>query len=70
MEEPLSNNFEIPPNVVIDNLRNEIARLNDEKTMLAIKLQFQSDIISAYQHQLQQVEHPETPEEETQTDLK
>lgn len=45
--------FEVPLNIVVDNLRNEVARLNDERLAVISKLQFQAQIIEALQHQLQ-----------------
>lgn len=49
---------EVPPQVVIDALRNEIARLNDERVTLAISLQFANQTIEALQQaQNGSVEH-------------
>lgn len=48
--------FEVPLNIVVDNLRNEVARLNDERLAVISKLQFQAQIIEALQHQLQHAE--------------
>jgi len=49
---------EVPPQVVIDALRNEIARLNDERVTLAISLQFANQTIEALQQaQNDSVEH-------------
>lgn len=45
--------FDVPPNIVIDGLRNEVARLNDERLSMLMKLEFQAQIIEALKHQLQ-----------------
>jgi hypothetical protein len=66
VEEQANNNFDVPPNLIIDNLRNEIARLNDERITLAIKLQFQNDIIVSLQQQLEQSNSSNSKEETTQ----
>lgn len=34
------NTFEVPQQVIIDGLRNEVARLNDERLSMMLKLDF------------------------------
>jgi len=48
-------NYEVPPTIIIDTLRNEIARLNDERLSLVSQLSFANTIVAALQYQL---EHP------------
>ena len=55
MEEQLQT-FEVPPQVVIDGLRNEVARLNDERISMTLKLQFANQVIEALKHQLAHAE--------------
>lgn len=49
-------NTEIPAQLMVDILRNEVARLNDERITLAIKLQYAEQVIADLQPQ------PETDE--------
>lgn len=51
MEENVDT-FEVPQNVIIDGLRNEVARLNDERISMVLKLQFANQVIEALKHQL------------------
>ena len=53
-EEPQS--FEVPQQVIIDGLRNEVAHLNDERISMTIKLQFANQVIEALKHQLEHAE--------------
>ena len=48
--------FEVPPQVIIDGLRNEVARLNDERISMTLKLQFANQVIEALKHQLAHAE--------------
>lgn len=40
------NEMEIPAQAVVDSLRNEIARLNDERITLLIKLDHANQVIA------------------------
>lgn len=51
-EQPQVETLEVPPNVIIDGLRNEVARLNDERLSLVMKLDFANQVIEALKHQL------------------
>lgn len=57
-------NLEIPAQTIVDNLRNEIARLNDERLTLSIKLDYANKVIAAYEAQAEQMA-PATEEQET-----
>jgi len=48
--------FEVPQQVIIDGLRNEVARLNDERLSMSLKLQFANQVIDALKHQLAHAE--------------
>lgn len=64
MEEVQS--FQVPDQVIIDGLRNEVARLNDERISMALKLQFANQVIEALKHQLAHAEgHDHEHAEET-----
>lgn len=52
-EQPEVETFEVPTNIVIDNLRQEVARLNDERVALVTKLQFANQVIEALKQQLE-----------------
>lgn len=70
MTEPSVESFEVPPNVIIDGLRNEVARLNDERISMVLKLQFANEVIEALKHQLDHAhghDHEHTHEEENST---
>ena len=54
MEEVQS--FQVPDQVIIDGLRNEVARLNDERISMVLKLQFANQVIEALKHQLAHAE--------------
>lgn len=54
MEEVQS--FQVPDQVIIDGLRNEVARLNDERVSMMLKLQFANQIVEALKHQLAHAE--------------
>lgn len=41
--------IEVPPNVVIDTLRNTVAQLNDDNILLRAKLDFANQVIAGYQ---------------------
>lgn len=58
------SNLEIPAQTIVDNLRNEIARLNDERLTLTIKLDHAYQVIAAYEAQTEQAA-PATEEQET-----
>lgn len=45
--------FEVPPVVIINELRDEVARLNDERLSLKSQLTFAENVIAALQHQLE-----------------
>lgn len=65
MEEVQS--FQVPDQIIIDGLRNEVARLNDERLSMTIKLQFANQVIEALKHQLAHAEghdHDHAHEEE------
>ena len=62
--------LEVPQNVIIDGLRNEVARLNDERISMVLKLQFANEVIEALKHQLDHAhghDHEHTHEEENST---
>lgn len=59
--------FQVPDQIIIDGLRNEVARLNDERLSMTIKLQFANQVIEALKHQLAHAEghdHDHAHEEE------
>ncbi len=65
--------FEVPPQVIIDGLRNEVARLNDERISMTIKLQFANQVVEALKHQLAHAEghdheHEHTTDESISSD--
>lgn len=65
MEETVES-FEVPAQVIIDGLRNEVARLNDERISMTLKLQFANQVIEALKHQLAHAEgHDHEHDEET-----
>lgn len=45
--------FEVPAQIIVDNLRQEVARLNDERISLLTKLQFSNEVIEVMKAQLQ-----------------
>lgn len=61
--------IDVPQQFVIENLRNEIARLNDERISLKMKFEFSLRIIESMRMQAHQIdslpieEEPETQEE-------
>ncbi len=57
-------NLEIPAQTIVDNLRNEIARLNDERLTLTIKLDHAYSVIASYEAMVEQAV-PATEEQET-----
>lgn len=61
---------EVPSNVMIDSLRNEVARLNDQRIQLVTTIDWQNQVIEALKHQLDHLAgHEHTHEEDsTQTD--
>lgn len=70
MTESSVESFEVPQNVIIDGLRNEVARLNDERISMVLKLQFANEVIEALKHQLDHAhghDHEHTHEEENST---
>ena len=61
--------IDVPQQFVIENLRNEIARLNDERISLKMKFEFSLRIIESMRMQAHQIdalpieEEPETQDE-------
>jgi hypothetical protein len=60
--------IEVPPNIMIDSLRNEVARLNDQRIQFVTTIEWQNQVIEALKHQLEHAENVshEHPEETTQ----
>lgn len=59
--------IDVPQQFVIENLRNEIARLNDERISLKMKFEFSLRIIESMRMQAHQIDAPPIEEEpETQ----
>lgn len=54
---------ELPAQMIVDSLRNEVARLNDERLTLQIKLEHSYRIIASYQ-QAEENAAPATEEPE------
>ena len=45
--------LQVPPEIVINELRDEIARLNDDRLSLKSQVAFAENVIAALQHQLE-----------------
>lgn len=62
-----TQSFEVPQQVIIDGLRNEVANLNDERISMVLKLQFANQIIDALKHQLEHANGNEHEHEQEET---
>lgn len=65
--------IEVPSNVMIDSLRNEIARLNDQRIQLVTTIEWQNQVIDALKHQIDHLgghdhdhDHPETTQADSE----
>ena len=62
--------IDVPQQFVIENLRNEIARLNDERISLKMKFEFSLRIIESmrmHAHQIDALPLEEEPETQDET---
>lgn len=58
--------IEVPSNVMIDSLRNEIAKLNDQRIQLVTTIDWQNQVIEALKHQIEHLSgHDHDHEEAT-----
>lgn len=62
------SNFEVPQNLIVENLRNAVANLNDQCIQLTATVQWQSQIIEALKKQLEQINEVHIGQQETTQD--
>jgi hypothetical protein len=60
--------LEVPSNVIIDNLRNEVANLNDQRIQMAATIEWQTQVIEALKHQIEHISGEDHTHEETTQD--
>lgn len=65
MYTPENNSLEIPPTLMIDSMRNEVANLNDQRIKLIATVEWQKQVIDALKHQLDQASNDVTTDEVT-----
>lgn len=58
---------EVPPQEIIDTLRNEIAQLNDARLALVSQVQFQEKVIEGLTMQIHEYEHRLNEDHEHET---